>query len=96
MAQSKYNPFSVRRTVRFTGETNDGIAVFASKSFTDASDNADKYHPSIDLVTGAVWCDCPHFEHRLAKHRPTVHTPETCCKHAQRAIANIKRHGEIQ
>lgn len=91
--QSRWNPYQTRRCVRVSEVAPDGIVVFATKSFT-SSDAEDKYHPAVDVATGAVLCDCPHFTYRLAKDAPTV-ASGTVCKHLQRSIANLKRRGAI-
>lgn len=92
---AKYDPYSVRRCVRMQDATPDGVVVFASKSFTHADKAQDLYHPMVDLQTGAVFCDCPHFTYRLAKHNPTAQAGEVC-KHITRAINNLTRRGLIE
>lgn len=89
----RWNPVQVRRHVRLQDTTTDGMAVFTTKSFTNASDATDKYHPVVDLATGAVLCDCPHFVYRLAKGHPTIADESGLCKHLLRAVATLRRRG---
>jgi len=91
----RYNPFAVRRTVRFQEVVNDDIATFTTKSFTSA-DAEDKYHPSVDLATGEVTCDCPHFHYRLARLSPTVDDAGSLCKHLIGAVENLKHRGLLR
>lgn len=91
-ATSRWNPYQIRRCVRMEGAAPDGIAMFVSKSFTTETAD-DVYHPAIDLETGAVTCDCPHFFYRLAKHEPTLYNGGKVCKHLERAIQNLARRG---
>jgi hypothetical protein len=91
----QYNAFAVRRCVR-RQEAAPGVVIFAAKSFTDAGDNSDKYHPVIDLESREVRCDCAHFQYRLAWRRPTVASdPAHWCKHLLRAVHNCRRAGEL-
>lgn len=91
-ATSRWNPYQVRRAVRVSETGPDGILTFVSKSFT-SDGGEDKYHPTVDTVTGAVECDCPHFSYRLAKHNPTAADSDHLCKHLQRAVFNLRRRG---
>ena len=82
---SRYNPYAFPRRVRFD-EVAGGLALFRSKSFT-SPDPEDRYQPVVDVETGAVSCDCGHFEHRLAKLEPTAASPTAhLCKHLKRAV----------
>lgn len=90
---AKYDPFQVRRCVRIAGAAPDGVVMFKSKSFTKTATDV-TYHPAIDIQTGAVTCDCPHYTYRLAKHNPTIASGEAC-KHLARALANLTRRGLI-
>lgn len=87
--KSRWDPTKVRRTVRLSEIVNDETVVFTTKSFTNTTAE-DKYHPLVDLHTGAVSCDCPHFIYRLAKTQPTVSDGEKC-KHLQRALETLRR-----
>ncbi|PQV62492.1 Putative SOS response-associated peptidase YedK [Abditibacterium utsteinense] len=70
-----------------------GHVFFRTRSFT--RDDATRWHPTIDLENGAVFCDCPDFRFRHALHEPDVWTPHWWCKHLCRAVDNCKRHGEL-
>lgn len=70
-----------------------GHVFFATRSFT--RDDATRWHPTVDLENGAVFCDCPDFRYRHALHEPDVWTPNWWCKHLARAVDNCKRHGEL-
>lgn len=90
-----YNPFRVRRAVRLqnAGQVlKTGLAQFVSKSMTDATDNSDRYKPEVNLLTGACTCNCKHFEIRLARHNPTVWSPDAhLCKHLLRSLGTLAR-----
>jgi hypothetical protein len=88
----RYNPYRVRRCVRIAEVAQGDIVTFTARSFTRAgADTA--YHPAVDLQTGQVRCDCPHFTYRLARLNPTVRDWESVCKHLLRAIDNLERRG---
>lgn len=70
-----------------------GHLFFRTRSFT--RDDATRWHPTVDLENGAVFCDCPDFRYRHANHEPDVWTPHWWCKHLARAVDNCKRHGEL-
>lgn len=70
-----------------------GHLFFRTRSFT--RDDATRWHPTVDLENGAVFCDCPDFRYRHANHEPDVWTPHWWCKHLTRAVDNCKRHGEL-
>ena len=70
-----------------------GHVFFRTRSFT--RDDATRWHPTVDLENGAVFCDCPDFRYRHANHEPDVWTPHWWCKHLARAVDNCKRHGEL-
>ncbi|HEY3269301.1 MAG TPA: hypothetical protein VGM37_20505 [Armatimonadota bacterium] len=89
--KSRWNPCQVRRTVRLADVAGD-VLVFTTKSFTSEAAE-DKYHPAIDLATGAALCDCPHYQYRLARRNPNVQRPGTLCKHLLRALATCQRRG---
>lgn len=88
----EYNAYLVARKVRIAEPGPDGILTFVSKSFTIEGKD-DRYHPMVDVATGAVLCDCPHFTFRLAQHCPTTTDVQFLCKHLLRAISNLRRHG---
>lgn len=92
----KYNPTLVPRRVRVDVVTPDGLAIGKTKSFTDADDNADRYHPTIDLASGECRCDCKDFFYRRARLHADITRRETLCKHLKRHLANLERRGEIQ
>lgn len=92
-AKSTYNPHAIRRNVRLIESPSPRVAQFVTKSMTKADDDL-KYRPTINLQTGACKCECKHFEIRLARHNPTVFSPdEHLCKHLERAVANLARRG---
>ncbi len=70
-----------------------GHIFFRTRSFT--RDDATRWHPTVDLENGAVFCDCPDFRYRHQHHEPDVWTPHWWCKHLTRAVENCKRHGEL-
>ncbi len=70
-----------------------GHVFFRTRSFT--RDDATRWHPTVDLENGAVFCDCPDFRYRHALHEPDIWTPNWWCKHLARAVDNCKRHGEL-
>ncbi len=70
-----------------------GHVFFRTRSFT--RDDATRWHPTVDLENGAVFCDCPDFRYRHATHEPDVWTQHWWCKHLARAVENCKRHGEL-
>jgi len=71
-----------------------GHIFFRTRSFT--RDDATRWHPTVDIENGAVFCDCPDFRYRHALHEPDVWTPHWWCKHLTRAVDNCKRHGELR
>lgn len=86
-----YRPNQIRRCVRVTDVTNDGIIGFTTKSFTKADD---EHHVHIDSQSGACECSCNDYRYRKARFSPTVNSPtEHTCKHIQRSIANLRRKG---
>lgn len=89
--KSRWNPCQVRRTVRLADVVED-VLVFTTKSFTSA-EVEDKYHPCIDLTSGAAVCDCPDYQFRRARMNPNVRRTETLCKHLLRALATCQRRG---
>jgi hypothetical protein len=92
----QYDAHKISRRVRLQnkGEVRrSGRAIFVSKSMTQA-ENDDRYHPTIDVESGAVHCDCKHFEMRLARRNPNVWSPrEHLCKHLLPAMGNLARRG---
>lgn len=70
-----------------------GQVFFNTKSFTQ--DDGTRWHPVVDTEAGPVYCDCPDFHFRHARHDPDVLTPQYWCKHVARAVQNCKRHGEL-
>lgn len=83
----------VRRCVRPQAILADGTQVFVTKSF---SNEQDKWHPSIDFATGAVFCDCHDFTYRCAKLAPSVESAPVClCKHLVFPILNAIRSGKL-
>lgn len=94
--KASYNPAPLRRHVRLQHPeliARTGLAQFATKSFT-RPEQADSYHPTIDVENGWCRCDCPQFTFRLARHCPTIDSPsERLCKHLRRALANLERRG---
>lgn len=90
-AKTSYNPCKIRRRVRHQMITSEGVAVGVTKSFS--RDDGTVYHPIIDLHCGRVNCQCAHFEYRLARHHPTLRTPQYWCKHIRREVGNLVRRG---
>lgn len=80
------------RAVRRETETG-GQVFFRTRSFT--REDATTWHPVVDVECGEVFCDCPDFRFRHAKHEPDVWTPEHLCKHLSRAVENCRKHGEL-
>lgn len=83
---------AVRRRIAFKGETEDGFATYHIKSRTA---EGKEYSPVVDVVTGAVMCDCPHFVYRCTErkmgHAPTAADAPALCHHLQRAINEALR-----
>ena len=94
-AKKTYDDTPLRRCVRHQELTQDGLAQGLTKSFTIDDDDIE-YHPTVDLGTGACYCDCPHFTYRKAKLSPQMNQPETLCKHLKRYIHRLEQRGEIQ
>jgi hypothetical protein len=92
--KSGYNPYAIRRRVRHTLITNEGVAVGVTKSFT--KDDGTEYHPIVCLTTRRVDCQCGHFNYRKAKHAPTLDTPAHWCKHIVREVGNLMRRGILE
>ena len=86
--------FLKRRCVRRDYVSPAGQVFFQTKSFT--RDDGTRWHPIVDVEAGPVFCDCPDFQFRHARHEPDVLTPQFWCKHVARAVQNCKRHGEIR
>ena len=82
-----------RRCVRRDHVGPGGQIFFNTKSFSH--DDGTRWHPVVDIETGPVYCDCPDFHFRHAKHDPDVLTPQHWCKHVARAVQNCKRHNEL-
>lgn len=82
-----------RRCVRRDHVAPGGQVLFQTKSFT--RDDNTRWHPVVDVEAGPVFCDCPDFHFRHARHEPDVLTPQFWCKHVARAVQNCKRHGEL-
>jgi putative SOS response-associated peptidase YedK len=74
--------------------SSDGQVFFKVRSFT--RDDGARWHPVVDTQDGGVFCDCPDFHFRHARHAPSVATPDHWCKHVQRAVRNCLQHGELQ
>lgn len=92
--KSGYNPRKIRRCVRRQDETPAGQIIHLTKSFT--SDEV-TYHPTVDVNTGYVECDCKDFEFRSSKHNPHIlSTPTHLCKHSIDAILGCVRRGELE
>ena len=72
----------------------DGQVFFKVRSFT--RDDGARWHPVVDTHDGSVFCDCPDFHFRHARHRPSVQTPGHWCKHLQRAVKNCVQHGDLR
>jgi putative SOS response-associated peptidase YedK len=70
-----------------------GHVFFKTRSFT--RDELIEWHPVVDVECGHVFCDCPDFRYRHARHEPDIWTPHWWCKHLERAVENCKRHGEL-
>lgn len=90
---SKYNSHLIRRRVR-RAQLVKGQQHFKTKSFT----RNDETHwlPVVDLEAGTVFCDCPDFRFRHAKHEPTVNDSVHHCKHITRALTTCVRVGQLQ
>jgi hypothetical protein len=86
----QYNPKAIRRCVRVDEVLADGVVTWKTYSMTRPGKDIE-HRPAIDFVTGAVTCTCPDHQYRRAKHNPTIHTPDLCCKHARAAIENLRR-----
>lgn len=86
-----YDPKPIRRTVRVDQVLEDGVVTWKTYSFTRPGHDVE-HHPAIDFSgRGNVTCSCEHFQFRLAKHNPTIHTPQFWCKHLRNAIENLRR-----
>jgi putative SOS response-associated peptidase YedK len=83
-----------RRVVRRDWVSPDRQVFFKSRSWT--REDGTRWHPVVDCQHGEVWCDCPDFRYRHARHEPSVHTPIHWCKHLMRAVDNCVRHGELR
>ncbi|MDF2440108.1 MAG: hypothetical protein JWN98_1092 [Abditibacteriota bacterium] len=83
-----------RRNVLRDWQSPDGQLFFTTKSFT--RDDYTRWHPVVDLHEGEVFCDCPDFHFRHARHKPDIGTPDHWCKHLHRAVENCVRHGDLQ
>lgn len=73
--------------------SGDGQVFFKVRSFT--RDDGARWHPVVDTHDGSVFCDCPDFHFRHARHHPSVQTPGHWCKHLQRAVKNCVQHGDL-
>lgn len=92
--KSTYNARKIRRCVRRQEVTRDGQVISVTKSFTN---DEGKYHPTVDVNTGYVHCDCKDFEMRCGKHEPHVlSAPSHLCKHSIDAILGCVRRGELE
>lgn len=89
--QRVYDPKPIHRKVRVDEVLPDGIVTWKTYSMTRPGHDV-VHHPAIDFSgRGSVTCSCEHFRYRLAKHEPTIHTPEHHCKHIAQALANLRR-----
>lgn len=83
----------VRRCVRFVGLSQGEIATFRSKSWTRR--RLRTYFMHCDLQTGEVMCDCPDFQIRRSKKRPSLFSPpDHLCKHLRRIRRRLTRRFE--
>ncbi|MBV9470355.1 MAG: SOS response-associated peptidase [Abitibacteriaceae bacterium] len=89
----KQNRLPKRRCVRRDHVVPGGQVFFQTKSFTRS--DGTRWHPIVDIESGPVFCDCPDFHFRHARHEPDIFTPQFWCKHVARAVENCRRHGEI-
>ncbi len=92
--KSGYNARKIRRCVRRHDVTPAGQVIHLTKSFTNEQAI---YHPTVDVNTGYVECDCKDFEFRASKHNPHVlSAPAHLCKHSIDAILGCVRRGELE
>lgn len=90
----KYQSHAVRRQVRTVARTHDGHLIGKVYSLTKPGTNV-QWHPTVDVQTGMVHCDCPDFFHRHGKNSPNVHTPQHHYKHITQYIAGLVRKGAL-
>lgn len=86
--------FPRKRLVRRDHVAPGGQVFFKTHSFTRHDHTY--WHPVVDVETGHVFCDCPDFRFRHARHEPDVTMPQHWCKHLARAVHNCERHGELR
>jgi len=84
----------IRRQVSRDWKSPDGQVFFHTRSFT--REDSTRWHPVVDTHDGTVFCDCPDFRFRHARHEPSVHTPDHWCKHLSRAVGQCLKHGDLQ
>jgi putative SOS response-associated peptidase YedK len=84
----------LRRQVMRDWKSPDGQVFFKTRSFT--REDSTRWHPIVDTHDGTVFCDCPDFRFRHARHEPSVHTPAHWCKHLSRAVHNCLKHGDLR
>lgn len=87
---TRWDPKRIHRKVRVDEILDDGIVTWKSYSMTRPGHDV-VHHPAIDFRTGAVTCTCEQHRYRLARHNPTIHTPQWHCKHVAAALANLRR-----
>lgn len=83
----------IRRRVRRQHVLPGGTVQHVTRSF---SNDRDVWHPSFDLSARTVFCDCPDFTHRCARHEPGLSSPAALfCKHLVFAVLNAVRRGDL-
>ena len=93
-AERYHRIFPRSRQVRRDHVAPGGQVFFKTHSFTRHDHTY--WHPVVDVETGHVFCDCPDFRYRHARHEPDVTMPQHWCKHLVRAVDNCARHGELR
>jgi hypothetical protein len=92
--------YKKRRRVRHEYQTDDGLSLHVTKSFTRDADehgNPIEHSPTIDCVSGKLYCDCEDFACRCIKFAPRATSPSHhLCKHLIRAILNDVENGRIK
>jgi len=82
MRNSRWDPNRYRRRVRFQDISASGEHHHITKSFTREDDT--RYHPTINVLTGECFCDCPDFRFRRRREGGL-------CKHLNRVLISMQR-----
>lgn len=80
----------LKRRIRHIEKVPGHIHLFECLSLSRAGREV-KHVQEVDIQTLGVRCSCEHFRFKLARHEPTLATPNLHCKHITRAVAWLVR-----